>query len=239
MDSPNLLNRVKDLNARISHLSVNTGQSGKAAAAPRLVSLDFIHSDNLEEIEKGIRETVSGVVMSRAAVCKSLANIDKKRLYVQAGHGSFLQYLKAQRIPIKYKTAKEYAKIGDTLMRYEENLKNVCFNEEEGLKKLIFLDKALRNHAEEAEQVFKKVTESSLREFQRYAEYVGDQQEETVPAVEIQGLSLFRRLDNGEQVEILRITDPELTGSSDDENIETYVKSLKKAAEAYLKFRRL
>jgi len=235
MDSPNLLEKVNDLNRKISHLSVQKTGTGTGEEISRIVSLDFIESDKIEEIEKGIRATVKGVVMSRAAVCKSLANIDRKRLYTQVGYTSFLQYLQAQRVPIKYKTAKEYAKIGDTLIRYEVNLRNVEFNEEEGLKKLIFLDKALKNHSSQKDQVFRKVKESSLRDFQRYAGIDELRQTETEPAAEIRGLSLFRRNEEGEEIEVLRITDPRILDSPQEENARVFMKSLQKVTETFLK----
>ena len=172
-ESLDLRAKVDNRNMKIDHLKeVNrkfAEQHTMLKEKEGRFSLDFIHSSDLEEIEKGIQETVEGVMLSRAAICKSLANIDTKKLYHQAGCRSFMEYLKEERIPIKYKTAKEYAKIGDTLMRHADGLAEVDFKEEDGLKKLIFLDKAMRNLQENPRQVYKKIKEYSLREFRSYA----------------------------------------------------------------------
>ncbi len=55
------------------------------------------------------------------------------------------------------------------LILHSEDLENIAFREEDGLKKLVYLDKALANHGEHREEVFDKVKHSSLREFQRFA----------------------------------------------------------------------
>jgi hypothetical protein len=134
-----------------------------------VISLDYVQSNTLEEVEEGIRETVQGVVYSKVALCSSLANIVNKKLYLQAGAHNFFEYLKMERLPIKYKTAKEYAKIGDVLQRHSHELDKINFQEEDGLKKLIYLDKALTSHDTERSVVFHRMKEDSLRDFQRFA----------------------------------------------------------------------
>ena len=179
-----VVRRLEELNGRIADLkrkdsplmAVRSALTGKD---PARVSLDYIDSEELYEIEKGIRETLDGITLSKAALCKALANIDRKRLYTQAGAESFLEYLELERLPVNYKTAKEYAKIGGMLIRHSEDLENIAFREEDGLKKLVYLDKALANHGEHREEVFDKVKHSSLREFQRFAR---EGEEDDVPA---------------------------------------------------------
>ncbi len=249
-----LLAKVDDLNVKIDHLKeVNR----KIAEQHTLLkekegrfSLDFIHSSDLEEIEKGIQETVEGVMLSRAAICKSLANIDTKKLYHQAGCRSFMGYLKEERIPIKYKTAKEYAKIGDTLMRHAEGLAEVDFREEDGLKKLIFLDKALRNYRENPRQVYKKIKEYSLREFRSYAAQAKkgrtgadpDRQDDlrflrsyssrtAAEYFEAENRSVYRCTSAGNRITVVKITDPEM--QTDKPEFKTYLLELRKLTERY------
>ncbi len=185
-----LLHKIRELNDKIEQLSRNEDNSlakeqskimravagaahpqtsSSSLAQTELFSLDFINSEKLEEIEAGIKETIRGVELSKAAVCKSLANIDKKKLYKQIGFNSFLQYLGAERLPLNYKTAKEYVKIGDVLLRHEGELLTVDFQEENGLKKLMYLDRALQKHNTNPKQVFENVKECSLRDFKAYA----------------------------------------------------------------------
>jgi hypothetical protein len=164
-----VLKRVEELKRKIEELQSGSAESAlPAATAKNEFSLDFVESENIHEIETGIRETLAGIALSKAALCKALANIDTKKLYKQVQAGSFLEYLEMARIPLNYKTAKEYAKIGDTMLRFREELTSVNFREEDGLKKLVYLDKALDKCGEDREAVFEKVKESSLRDFQQW-----------------------------------------------------------------------
>ena len=43
--------------------------------ADRDVSLDYVHSEKLTEVESGISDTIKGVILSKKAVCVALANI--------------------------------------------------------------------------------------------------------------------------------------------------------------------
>ena len=169
-----VVQRIEELNRRIADLKrkdspLMTVRAALTEKDPARVSLDYIDSDDLSEIERGIRETLDGITLSKAALCKALSNIDRKRLYTQAGAESFLEYLELERLPVNYKTAKEYAKIGGMLIRHAGNLENIAFREEDGLKKLVYLDKALANHGEHPEEVFDRIKNASLREFQRFA----------------------------------------------------------------------
>jgi hypothetical protein len=182
-DRSKLLKKLNELNAKLGKLHKSGGVHGGTEGVVEPISLDFINSDSLQEIERGIHHTIQGVVLSKAAVCKSLANIDRKKLYRQAGAANFMQYLEAERVPIKYKTAKEYAKIGDVLLRHEEKLETVDFTEEDGLKKLMYLDRALEQTEEGREQVYRKVKEYSLRDFKQFALHPvrGDEEEKSEP----------------------------------------------------------
>jgi hypothetical protein len=242
-DISDLLDKINSLNSKISHLKEINEQKTERSPATKMFTLDFIDSENLEEIEEGIRETVKGVVLSKAAVCEALAHIDKKKLYSQAGYTNFRQYLQDERIPIKYKTAKEYAKIGDTLMRHRGSLDEVDFSEEDGLKKLIYLDKALKNHTGETLTVYKKVKEYSLREFQKFAaaaqrKPAGSAGEASSVSdygiyFEAEGRSVYRCTRAGGRTTVLKITDPEFPDGPIDREYLEYLEELKKAAEKY------
>lgn len=172
-----LIQKIETLNKRLEILRKRDERREIAEVRRQLnqthqkqvISLDYVQSNTLEEVEEGIKETVQGVVYSKVAICSSLANIVNKKLYRQAGAKNFFEYLKMERLPIKYKTAKEYAKIGDVLQRHRHELDKINFNEEDGLKKCIYLDKALKSHNEEPGLVFHRMKEDSLREFQRFA----------------------------------------------------------------------
>lgn len=174
-----VLQKVEELKKKIEELQQGAREGALAVPSKgKHFSLDFVESEDIREIESGIRETLSGITLSKAALCKALANIDKKRLYTQVGAKNFMEYLEMARIPINYKTAKEYAKIGDTMLRYDSELTSVDFREEDGLKKLVYLDKALEQCSEDRETVFQKVKESSLRDFQQWIKEMGETEAE-------------------------------------------------------------
>ncbi|MBN1696496.1 MAG: hypothetical protein JW881_03180 [Spirochaetales bacterium] len=129
------------------------------------ISLDFIHSNNLDEIENGIKDTVNGVIFSKKAICIALAHIKEKELYKQIHVNSFKKYLKKERIPINYSTALDYSIIGEMLIKYEPELKSIDFNEEKGLQKLLLLEKGLNNYKERPRVVFENIKVKSYRDF--------------------------------------------------------------------------
>jgi hypothetical protein len=242
-DRSKLLEKLNELNAKLGKLHKTGGVYGTDSAIEP-VSLDFINSDNLQEIERGIRHTIQGVVLSKAAVCKSLANIDRKKLYRQAGADNFMQYLEEERIPIKYKTAKEYAKIGDVLIRHEEELDTVDFTEEDGLKKLMYLDRALEQTEEDREQVYQKVKEYSLRDFKQFALHTvhGGEDEttgidKTVPmhdTIRIVGRRILLSGSESHPVTLINAEGVE-QGGIDPQLIESFMRELYTLTRAYIK----
>jgi len=132
------------------------------------VSLDFIHSSTLNEIENGIQETAKGVIFSKKAICIALAQIKKKELYRQIKINNFKEYLKRKRIPFNYSTALDYSIIGEMFLKYKNELESVHFNEEDGLQKLLLLEKGLKNNKEHPQYVFRKIREDSFRDFKLF-----------------------------------------------------------------------
>ncbi len=223
-----VLKRVEELKRKIEELQSGSAErSLPPAPAKNEFSLDFVESENIHEIETGIRETLSGIALSKAALCKALANIDTKKLYKQVQAGSFLEYLEMARIPLNYKTAKEYAKIGDTMLRFREELTSVDFREEDGLKKLVYLDKALDKCGEDREAVFEKVKESSLRDFQQWIRELEEEEQEesgcqTIdetgrprPDIRLRNNSVFLETGPGKREEII-VTRPGQMGIDPD-----------------------
>ena len=134
------------------------------------VSSVCLDSENLSEIERRANETIKGIVKSKMSLCIALANIKRKELYRQAGILSFKAYLAERRIRINRQTAYEYAKIGEILLKYQQDLRSVDFREEDGLKKLLLLDSAVNENCARKEFLFRKLKESSYREYQKFIE---------------------------------------------------------------------
>ena len=133
------------------------------------ISLDYYTSENLVKIETGINQTVKGIQLSKLAICVALANIKNKKLYEQIGLATFKEYIKKMRINIPYATAFEYTKIGEIYQDYQKILNKLDFSEENGLKKLLYLEQALNKNKENQDTVFNNLIKYSFRNFRKFA----------------------------------------------------------------------
>jgi len=123
--------------------------------------------NNLEKIEQNINAVIREFQNAKKRLCMLLAQIKTGRLYEQIELQSFKEYVLSKRLKISYNTALEYAKIGELLLKYENQLAEVDFSEEDGLKKLLLLEQALSNH--EPEEVFKRIKEDSFKDFTKFS----------------------------------------------------------------------
>ena len=126
-----------------------------------------METKDLSAIEENINKAVREMQNTKRRLFILLAQIKVDRLYEQAGFGSFKEYVTSKRLKISYNTALEYSRMGEILLKYKEQLERVDFCEEDGFKKLLFLDQALNNH--KPEEVFKKIKEDSFKSFSRYS----------------------------------------------------------------------
>ncbi len=133
-------------------------------------SLDFYNSDNLAEVENGIKDVQTGILTSHLAVSLGIANIDRKALYIQAGYKTYTKYFKEADIKLNMpkQTISDYKKIGEAYLRNRSELKRIGFQREGNLHKLRFLDQALQKH--DPDEVFKRFKSESFRKFKEYAE---------------------------------------------------------------------
>lgn len=104
---------------------------------------------------------------TKKRLCLFLAQIKIRKLYEQINMQSFKEYVMSNRLKISYNTALEYAKIGELLLNYENELAKVDFSEEDGFKKLLFLEQALSIH--EPDEVFKRIKEDSFKAFSKFS----------------------------------------------------------------------
>ncbi len=142
-------------------------QASLRALEPSLIGSLF--SCDLVEIEATIRKAVQTAVRSRTTVCLALARIKTGELYRQVGCSSFKEYLRERRVGLPYHTAHEYARIGEILHAYRDELSAMRFDEETGLKKLLLLERALRRNGHDRSSVFGKLGSCSYRQFREYA----------------------------------------------------------------------
>ena len=122
----------------------------------------------LSDAEASITDSVDTINSKRIEICRQLYMIESERLYREVGVRSFKEYLRLGRVPIPYKTAIDYAKIGSVLVDHAELLDGCRFTESDGLTKLRYLPEALSNHCDQQE-VCDQLRQKSFRDFKRYA----------------------------------------------------------------------
>jgi hypothetical protein len=131
--------------------------------------LDYLYSEDLEEIEDGIKETARGIDTASLAIALAIAKIDQLALYIQVGYKSYLEYIKAAdtRLNMPAQTVSDYKRIGETYIQYRERLQKAGFQEEGNLHKLRYLELALKHH--NPREVFRRLTSDSFRRFKEFA----------------------------------------------------------------------
>jgi hypothetical protein len=133
------------------------------------ISLDYANSDDAEEIDAGIRETIKGVRLSILAMGLGLARLKTKGLFIDLNYHSMNDYLEklCEDMNIERSTAHNWLYIGEAYIKYRRELERIEFSDADGPTKLPYVDRALEIH--DKKEVFRKVKEATLREFKEYA----------------------------------------------------------------------
>ena len=133
------------------------------------INLDYANSDNAAEIDAGIRDTIKGVRLSILAMGMGLAKLKAKGLYVDLKFHSMNDYLEqlCDEMQIDRSTAHNWLYIGEAYIKYRRELERIEFTDADGPTKLPYVDRALETHDKKV--VFKKIKESSLREFKEFS----------------------------------------------------------------------
>jgi len=133
------------------------------------VSLDYANSDNAKEIDAGIRDTIKGVRLSILAMGMGLAKLKAKGLYVDLKYRSMNDYLEnlCDEMQIERSTAHNWLYIGEAYIKYRRELDRIEFSDADGPTKLPYVDRALETY--EKKEVFKKLKDSSVREFREFS----------------------------------------------------------------------
>lgn len=154
-------------------------------------SLDFLYSDNLEEIENGIKQAYLGVEASILVIALAIVKIEREALYIQAGYTSLTDYLNNSELRLKMpkQTVTTYKRIGEAYLKYKNELQKYGFIETGNLNKLRYLEAALEKH-EDKNAVFKMLNTATFREFLEFAK-AEPQQEKYIPRTEINGSDIL------------------------------------------------
>ena len=124
--------------------------------------------DRLNALEGKIGQNVRKIAETKLEICVDLAKIKLDKLYLESDASSFKDYLRAKRVPIHYRTAHDYARIGEVYLKYRDFLADIDFKEENGLKKLLLLENALNRHLDDIDLVFTKLKSISYRDFKYF-----------------------------------------------------------------------
>jgi len=128
-------------------------------------NLDYANSDNPEEIDQGIRETIKGIRLSILAMGIGLAKIKEQRLFVDLRYHSMAKYIEAlcEDTQMERSGVFNWLYIGEAYLKYRKDLDKIGFSDEDGPTKLPYVEKALALY--QKKDVFKAVKEMSLRQF--------------------------------------------------------------------------
>jgi len=132
-------------------------------------NLDYANSDNAEEIDAGIRDTIKGVRLSILAMGMGLARLKEKGLFIDLNYHSMNDYLVklCDDMKIERSTAHNWLYIGEAYIKYQRELEKIEFSDADGPTKLPYVDRALEIH--EKREVFKKIKTATLQEFKEFS----------------------------------------------------------------------
>ena len=138
-------------------------------SSPGFFALDYTESDNADEIDRGIRETIKGIRLSILAMGIGLATIKTKYLYKDLGCETITKYI--QRLCDETKMDRSsifrYLCIGEVYLKYKNDLELAGFIDSDGPTKLPYLERALEKN--QKQEVFDNIKSMSVREFVNFA----------------------------------------------------------------------
>ena len=190
---------------------------------------------NLEELESAINNAARSIIQSKLVICMALAAIQDNALYRQIGFPTFQAYANSGRLQIPKSTASEYAQIGRIYREYASDLAHIEFSEDDGLKKLLLLKKAL-TRASKAE-VLGKLKCLTYRSFRtQFACANHDAQSAPFKDLRLRldkaENTLFLSVENDKEIKVIKF-DEELLSMCGGRIFEMFVTSMLKAVQRF------
>ena len=135
----------------------------------RVQALDYVNSENPGEIDAGIRDTIRGIRLSHLAMGISLAKIKNNRLFKMLGFVNIKEYVLSLSNDYKTESSSIYTwlRVGEVYLKYNQDLNEIGFNDNDGPIKLLFLECALENRNKE--DVLNNIKTMTVREFRKYS----------------------------------------------------------------------
>jgi hypothetical protein len=131
-------------------------------------SLDFAYSQDAQEIDAGIRETIRGVKLSIMAMGIALYRVDVAGLFIDLGFRKFGEYIDhlAEETGMARTSLYNWEYIGQAYITHRADLDRIGFSDDDGPTKLPFLPRALEHYTKR--EVFKNIKDMSKREFEEW-----------------------------------------------------------------------
>ena len=157
----------------------------------KTVFLEYVKSADPAEIDQGIRDTIRGVHLSILTMGLALARVKAERLFLGLNFKSMYAYINRLCEDTKSDRSSIYnwINIGETYLKYKDELEMIGFSDKNGPNKLVFLERALQH--KDRQEVFANLMDMTHNEFkdsakQENAEIAGD-----IPFVEIRGNTVY------------------------------------------------
>lgn len=159
--------------------------------APSTFSLNYANSDNAQEIDAGIRETITGIWLSILAMGIGLARLKAKGLWADLGYHSMAKYIEklGDDTGMDRSSIFNWLYIGEAWLKYRADLERIEFSDADGPTKLPYIDRALAVH--QKREVFSRLKALSLRTFIAYSRGDGAAAEAPLSKIRVEGNRIF------------------------------------------------
>jgi hypothetical protein len=155
------------------------------------IPLDYAYSNKAAEIDTGIRDTIKGIRFSILAMGIGLARIKKLRLFVDLSLSSMNQYIDKLVSETRMDQSSIFAwlRIGEAYMKYQNDLEEIGFSDNDGPSKLLYINRALET--KQKQEVFDNIKDMSVREFKVFARHGTDTEPEKGEKIAWRGNELY------------------------------------------------
>jgi hypothetical protein len=138
-------------------------------SASQSVSLDYVNSNNAQDLDNGIRANIQGVRLSILGMGIALAKIKAQGLYIDLQYHSMAKYIEqlAEDTKMDRSGIFNWLYVGEAYLEYRSELEKIGFTDEDGPTKLPYVTRALECHPKR--EVFKSLKTMSRRAFIEYA----------------------------------------------------------------------
>ena len=152
-------------------------------------SLNFAASDDAAEIDRGIRDTITGMRLSIMATGLALARVKAGELYTELGFTSISQYIQklCGDTKMEQRGIFTWLYIGEAYLKYRKELERVGFTDDDGPTKLPYIEQALLRN--QKKKVFSNLKKMSVREFIQFSKGTSGKGEE--PYITMRGGRLY------------------------------------------------